>query len=76
MSTSSPPTADVLVVSMPDAVLLMVNGPHSEENQLLVGDVVRSLVVCGTPAAAIDVLWRERSAVTTCAGRRPRCPWP
>ena len=52
-----PPSADVVVVSMPDAVLLMVTGRRTEENLALVDEVRDSLVVSGTCAEVIDVLW-------------------
>jgi hypothetical protein len=52
-----PPSADVVVVSMPDAVLLMVTGRRTEENVALVDEVRDSLVVSGTSAEVIDVLW-------------------
>ena len=50
-------SADVVVVSMSDAVLLMVSGSHTSENVALVDEVRTTLIETGTPPGDIDVLW-------------------
>lgn len=56
--TSRP--ADVCVVSMDDSVLLMVDGPPTEENAALVEEMRASLVATGTPATDVEVIWQGR----------------
>lgn len=50
-------SADVVVVSIDDAVLLMVSGQRTPENVALVDEVRSTLVGTGTAPDAIDVLW-------------------
>ena len=55
--TPARPSADVVVVSMCDAVLLMVSGHRTPENVALIDEVRSTLVSTGTSSDAIDVLW-------------------
>lgn len=53
--------AEVFVVSMSDSVLLLVDGPPTDENTRLVEEMRASFVATGTPAADVDVVWRGRA---------------
>lgn len=50
-------SADVVIVSMSDAVLLVVSGSHTSENVALVDEVRSTLIETGTPPSDIAVLW-------------------
>ena len=56
--TSRP--ADVCVVSMDDSVLLLVDGPPTDENTALVEEMRASFVSTGTPASEVEVIWQGR----------------
>lgn len=56
--TSRP--AEVYVVSMHDSVLLLVDGPPTDENTALVDEMRASFVATGTPAADVEVIWQGR----------------
>ena len=51
------PTADVVIVSMSHAVLVLVSGHRTMTNVALVEEVRESLIHAGTPSDEIDVLW-------------------
>lgn len=55
--TAVTPTADVVIVSMSHAVLVLVSGCRTAANVALVEEVRSSLIDAGTPAGEIDVLW-------------------
>lgn len=52
-----PISADVVVVSMADTILLMVTGRRTPENVALIDEVRTTLVATGTPTDAIAVIW-------------------
>ena len=53
--------ADVCVVSMDDSVLLLVDGPPTDENTALVEEMRASFVATGTPASDVEVIWQRRA---------------